>query len=726
MAEYQLTQTGPTVQQAINKALEVQGLLDQETAAREAADALLASKAELQAETERAQAAEALLATIASLQAEVERATGAEGVLQGLINAIAAKIPAAASASNQLADKDFVNSSIATSTATFRGTSAPGLTQSQFLAWANGLTHDLNDYVYWNTVDSVGNTLYKRYKFDGTNWVFEYDLNNSSFTADEWAAIQSGITAALVAKLDALPNNADLQAALNAKYVKPNTGIPASDLEGNIPKSKLDASVQTSLGKADTALQEHQDISGKANTADLQSGDIVVKLAENLESWEDSGNPVDDTFSDSVQTTGGDVSIVSSRGAKLLSIVAKSISFSAASLISTGFNQLHYPVAVGTGFYIEVPALVFGTFGTATKPNGILFTDKDGNKMTPTVRFKKMSDGVPTSINDGVACSYMDSNTYRFYTCSEPGYMIISGITLADTCAHVAWSGRYNEYKSPTNTSDAGTVLDLSTAINALHAFGLMLCVGGKSDRIDRISATQVQWTRVNDRTSPSWTNTLNEDGETYTHSATIATMLTDGAAALSDGTELSVNGNVVSYVDSNADATNLYVYYNLATVVTGNVNLTTDLAIEDWGINKLRGASGSAYVTIEYTQGIPDTLRAYAAELISRKFQVVAEAIAMLNERISGIADGRDDLGNAKAESISCRNIPMVDGVPMVLIGNGAPAEAVVPDNWDKDTMGEWTGIPCFIGQGYIDRSVASDGKYYAKGTANVSDFVK
>ena len=42
----------------------------------------------------------------------------------------------------------------------------------------------------------------------------------------------------------------------NAKYDKPSGGIPKTDLS---------SSVQTSLGKADTALQSHQDISGKAN-----------------------------------------------------------------------------------------------------------------------------------------------------------------------------------------------------------------------------------------------------------------------------------------------------------------------------------------------------------------------------------------------------------------------------------------------------------------------------
>lgn len=110
------------------------------------------------------------------------------------VEAVEAVIPSEASASNQLADKAFVNSSVATNTATFRGTSAAGLTEAQFLSWANGLTKTNNDYVFWNTTDANGNVVYKRYKYNGTSWIFEYALNNSSFTAGQWAAINSGIT----------------------------------------------------------------------------------------------------------------------------------------------------------------------------------------------------------------------------------------------------------------------------------------------------------------------------------------------------------------------------------------------------------------------------------------------------------------------------------------------------------------------------------------------------
>lgn len=115
----------------------------------------------------------------------------------GKVTEIEGKIPNAATANNQLADKDFVNSSIATNTANFKGT---------FNSSNDLPTTDVtpNDYAFVIETDSDGNTKYNRYKYTGTSWVFEYTLNNSSFTAVQWASIQSGITQELVAKLDQL------------------------------------------------------------------------------------------------------------------------------------------------------------------------------------------------------------------------------------------------------------------------------------------------------------------------------------------------------------------------------------------------------------------------------------------------------------------------------------------------------------------------------------------
>ena len=99
------------------------------------------------------------------------------------------KIPEQASPTNQLADKDFVNSSIMTNTSYFKGTfnSVDELPTDRVTP---------NDYAFVVGKDSAGNTTYNRYKFtaDG-QWMFEYTLNNSSFTAEQWATINSGLTA---------------------------------------------------------------------------------------------------------------------------------------------------------------------------------------------------------------------------------------------------------------------------------------------------------------------------------------------------------------------------------------------------------------------------------------------------------------------------------------------------------------------------------------------------
>ena len=129
------------------------------------------------------------------------------------VNEINTKIPAQASSSNQLADKEFVNSSISTATATFRGT-------YNSIEELEKVTADANDYVFVRETDAAGNTVYNRYKYANDTWTFEYALNNSSFTAAQWAAINSAITSGDVEKLSQLPTKAQLDALLDAKVDK--------------------------------------------------------------------------------------------------------------------------------------------------------------------------------------------------------------------------------------------------------------------------------------------------------------------------------------------------------------------------------------------------------------------------------------------------------------------------------------------------------------------------
>jgi len=125
------------------------------------------------------------------------------------ISTINGKIPAAATTQNQLADKSFVNSSIATNTAYYISDDGqPFQSLADLEAYSGPLTN--NDYAFVVGTDAAGNTTYTRYKYNAQTeeWAEEYVLNNSSFTADQWAAISSGITSGDVAKLTGL---ADIQ-----------------------------------------------------------------------------------------------------------------------------------------------------------------------------------------------------------------------------------------------------------------------------------------------------------------------------------------------------------------------------------------------------------------------------------------------------------------------------------------------------------------------------------
>jgi hypothetical protein len=117
------------------------------------------------------------------------QAAGSLSGLESRVTTIESEIPAQASASNQLVDKNFVNSSIATNTANFIGT----FNSTAELEAYSGQKDD-NDYAFVISTDAAGNTLYNRYKWNGTAWLFEYALNNSSFTSNQWAAINSGAT----------------------------------------------------------------------------------------------------------------------------------------------------------------------------------------------------------------------------------------------------------------------------------------------------------------------------------------------------------------------------------------------------------------------------------------------------------------------------------------------------------------------------------------------------
>ena len=120
-------------------------------------------------------------------------------------------VPEQASATNKLADKDYVNSSVATNTAYFKGT----FDTLEELKAVTEVTN--NDYGFVKGTDDSGNPVFNRYKFNGTEWIYEYSLNNSSFTAAQWNAVNSGVTSDKITGYDAHVANADVHVTADEK-----------------------------------------------------------------------------------------------------------------------------------------------------------------------------------------------------------------------------------------------------------------------------------------------------------------------------------------------------------------------------------------------------------------------------------------------------------------------------------------------------------------------------
>lgn len=139
-------------------------------------------------------------------------------------------IPNTASETNELADKNFVNSTVGTNTANYiyktvsGGEKVPFSSVAELEAYAGTVTN--NDYAFVTGIDENGNAYYDRYKADVNDgvvtWAKEYRLNNSSFTAEQWAAIQSGITAEKVAQFEGAVAPVDVVQSGNMSAVTSN------------------------------------------------------------------------------------------------------------------------------------------------------------------------------------------------------------------------------------------------------------------------------------------------------------------------------------------------------------------------------------------------------------------------------------------------------------------------------------------------------------------------
>lgn len=304
------------------------------------------------------------------------------------------------------ATKDFVNSSIATNTAFFKGT---------FDSTDDLPTTDVtnNDYAFVVGTDAAGNTTYTRYKYnaDDEGWIEEYVLNNSSFTADQWATIQSGITLA------------------DKTQIATNTSAIA-DIVANMPDSPEDVNAQP---VALTIAARLNDAFGVDITDDryIESGD--VKYGE--------------LFADSLVafTSGTDVVLrISVGGDTVVDLIANC--YNGEDIIFEGHNMASVLIVLMTADEVELNSIY------NIEPVDNIENADDGDLTTAGAQ----KDYFQTKITSSNMIPYSNiSGTPTLATVATSGaYSDLSG---KPSLATVATSGSYNDLSNKPSLKTVAT-----------------------------------------------------------------------------------------------------------------------------------------------------------------------------------------------------------------------------------------------------------------------------
>lgn len=404
---------------------DVEEALSEETTAREAADAALDGRIDtvadnLATETANRISADSALQTnintvSGNLSAEITARQNADTALGNRVTAIEEKIPAQASAQNQLADKDFVNSSVATNTANYISNNGqPFNSLAELEAYSGTLTN--NDYAFVVGTDQAGNTTYTRYKYVAStdSWAEEYVLNNSSFTAVQWATINSGITSGDVSKLN---NLANIQ-TIGTNLALTNGELSATDTTYTAGTGLDLTGTQFSIDNATVATQSDlaAGLAGKQDT--LTAGANITIDANNVISATGGGS--------------GGVSDVQIAGTSIVNGGVANIDYASASKVGVIRTNTDYGTSVTSVGALISATKTYQQYQDATTPN--MFISKGTLENVITGKGLVSNTDYATNATAGVI------RTSSSYGTTVSG----SGVINASTLSYDSYSGANN------------------------------------------------------------------------------------------------------------------------------------------------------------------------------------------------------------------------------------------------------------------------------------------
>ena len=685
-----------------------------------------AQAAAIAAETSRAQGAEE--ANASAILGEASRAQEAEGALASAIAAEAERAQAAesgldAAKQNKIADLG-----------TIRSNASAGKTASDNLGGhtvAKDVPADakFTDTVYDDTAIK-GRVSAIEGKENGWNAKYQKPsdgipksdlalgvktslnkadsaLQPSALNPYRTAANQDTIDNGIKGRLDVIEEK---EAGWDAKYNKPSGGIPKSDLA---------SAVQTTLGKADSALQpaalNPYRTSSAQDAIDATKANKDGYYAGLSAGYADKAGDLDIQTSAMVrhtqvkpmETTGGDKDVKDGAGfIRVVKGTENGITAAGAKIISLGFNLI--PSGNGTSFTFRCVKGEWGAYGTSAKNNGYLFTDSQGNILVPS-SVKQNGVAVPTHTDHG--------NTY--YLPSQDGQCtVVFAASQTNPCAHLCWSnGR--DTKDNYEAYNASQV-DLASAITAIG--GTLRRVGYVFDEINLETKQSIR--RIGNclLNALSWTMEAGptpEEGEaTNTFRAIVSggvaaadTIKAGGAFAIKglsgltfslDGTSLVCDSTIASVADFVTALGSGTVEYELAVEVVASNSLNGQITISDYGIIIFENTAGASVVDIDFDF---DTKWRDFIKNLPNDLEQMNDIEEGLREDIDALTENRDKLGDVHAKSIDLDELPKICHYEAIIKATTAPN--VAPD---------------FIGQMWID--TAAGKVYMATATTNASSF--
>lgn len=292
--------------------------------------------------------------TTAAQQAAIDSGATSTNIAQiatntGDISDINSKIPSQATTTNQLADKAFVNSTVQTNAANFRGNwatwAAVPTSENDYPAdYTGSKTPTVNDYlVVQDASDYTDQTLEGtwRFKYSGTwatdgksGWLPEYQVNETPLTAAQLAALNSGATTELISQITTNKNNIEAlqQTVVTASSTNTftNKTIDAEGTGNSITNLKTtnfkSGVIVTTVGDtgSDTSIPTEQAVREAINAA---AGSGLKKISVNNPALTQSGGVCTWTISNTIGSQAVFVSIYNlSTGAEVICAVETSAS----------------------------------------------------------------------------------------------------------------------------------------------------------------------------------------------------------------------------------------------------------------------------------------------------------------------------------------------------------------------------------------------------------------